>query len=508
MIKSFLFQKQQLEIRSEPVSAAVQHGLRARGLSLALLASLFGGAPWAAWAGADTHTEVWVTTDDHRLTLAYEAVPLHDKRETAQGAQTRIRIEAGQRYQRIVGFGASVTDSSAWLLQHRMDAGQRTALLRELFGREGDGIGLDFARLTIGASDFSLTHYSHDDPPGGHPDPELRHFAIDPAQDDVAPVMHQALAINPGLALMASPWSAPAWMKDNGQLVKGRLLPRYNDAFARYLLAYVDARAAQGIPIFALTVQNEPDHEPSDYPGMRFNGPARARFIGDHLGPMRDALLPSLQIFDWDHNWDKPQEPYAVLSDPAATKHVSAIAWHCYGGNVAAQSAVREVYPDKDVYMTECSSGDWEPVRSGGLPLQARTLIDATRHWARGVLFWNLALDENHGPHAGGCDTCRGVVTIDSHTGAVSRTNDYYALAHASRFVRRDAWRIGSTPTRGGIDNVAFENADDGSRVLLVSNANDASHVLSVRDGEREFRYVLPARSVATFRWAGSVSVP
>ena len=504
MMDRLFFQKQQLEILPKAPVTAPQHGLRVHGLALALLATLATGAPLAAKADAGARAEVWVTTDDHRLTLAHETLPLLAGRMPKRGAHASIHIDASQRYQRIVGFGASVTDSSAWLLQHRMDAGQRATLLRELFGREDDGIGFDFARLSIGASDFSLAHYSHDDLPHGQADPELHHFAIDPAQDEVAPVIREALAINPGLALMASPWSAPAWMKDSGQLVKGRLMPRYHDAFARYLLAYVDARAAQGIPIFALTVQNEPDHEPDDYPGMRFNAPARARFIGDHLGPLRDARMPSLQLLDWDHNWAKPQEPLAVLADPAASKHVSAIAWHCYGGNVAAQSAVHDAYPDKDTYMTECSSGDWEPVRSGGLPLQARTVIDATRHWARGVLFWNLALDENHGPHAGGCGTCRGVVTIDSRSGAVTRTNDYYALAHASRFVRRDAWRIGSSNGSDGIDNVAFENADDGSRVLMVSNSNAAPRTLAVRDGQHGFRYVLPARSVATFRWAGT----
>ncbi|WP_202841717.1 glycoside hydrolase family 30 protein [Luteimonas saliphila] len=442
--------------------------------------------------------EVWTTTADRRLALSPSTLAT----TAADGAGVDIEVDARTRHQRMLGFGASITDSSAWLIRHRMGEAQREALLRELFGRDGDGVGFEFVRLTIGASDFSRSHYSLDDPPDGAPDLELRHFSIAPNLEDVVPVTRQALAINPELRVMASPWSAPAWMKDSGSLVKGRLLPRYYDAFARYLLRYVDAYADEGIPIFALTVQNEPDHEPEDYPGMRFNAPERARFIGDHLGPLRDRRRPHLQIFDWDHNWDKPQEPLAVLADPAASKHVSAVAWHCYGGHVSAQAPVRDAFPDKDVYMTECSGGDWEPVRSGGLTLQARTLvIGTTRHWARGVLFWNLALDENGEPHAGGCDTCRGIVTIDSMTGAVTRTDDYYALAHASRFVRRDAWRIASTDTDDGIDNVAFENVDDGSRVLVASNSGDAPRTITVGDGGRTFAYTMPAKSVATFRW-------
>lgn len=494
-----------------PICVAAQHVSCAtpsralRGMLPLLVAGLCACAMPVSRDGA--WVESWTTTSDHRLALSHAEAPMRDAGRLAKDpARTEIVIDAGVRHQRMVGFGASITDASAWLIQHRMDARQRDALLRELFGREGDGVGFDFARLTIGASDFSRSHYSLDDPPDGRPDPELRHFGIAPNMGDVVPVAREVLAINPDLKIMASPWSAPAWMKDSGALVTGRLRPEHYDAFARYLLRYVDAMAAEGIPVFALTVQNEPDYEPKDYPGMRFNAPERARFIGHHLGPLRERTRPALQIFDWDHNWDKPEEPMAVLADPAASRHVSAVAWHCYGGDVSAQTPVRDAHPDKDVYMTECSGGDWEPVRSGGLTLQARTLvIGTTRNWARGVLFWNLALDQDNGPHAGGCDTCRGVVTVDSRTGEVTRTDDYYALAHASRFVRRDAWRIGSTQTAGGIDNVAFENVDDGSRVLVASNSNDTPRTIAVRDGDRGFEHAMPAKSVVTFRWAGAM---
>lgn len=467
-----------------------------------LAALLVGCATPSARDGAD-QVQVWTTTADHRLALA----PSHLRFDAGDAAAAvtgaaLIEIDAGARHQQMVGFGASITDASAWLIQHRMSPAQREALLRELFGRDGDGIGFDFARLTIGASDFSRHHYSLDDPPDGRPDPALRHFSLGANLGDVIPVARQALAINPRLWLMASPWSAPAWMKGSGSLVTGRLSPAYYDAFARYLLRYVEAMAGEGIPIHALTVQNEPDFEPVDYPGMRLNAPARARFIGDHLGPLLARQAPQVQLFDWDHNWDKPEEPLAVLADPAAARYIDGVAWHCYGGQPAAQSQVRAAHPQVDVYMTECSGGDWEPVRSGGLNLQAqRLIVETTRNWARGVLFWNLALDENSGPHAGGCGNCRGVVAIDSKTGEVSRTDDYYALAHASRFVRRDAWRVASSEADGGVANVAFVNADDGSRVLVVSNAATSPRSIRVCEGERSFHHLLPARSMATFRW-------
>lgn len=443
-----------------------------------------------------SQVEAWVSTNDHAMALSPVSVDL------PAGAADDIEVDLATRYQRMLGFGASITDASAWLIQQRMSAPQRAALLQELFGRSDNGLGLGFTRLTIGASDFSRHHYSLDDPPDGSPDPELRHFSIAPNLEDVVPVTRQALAINPRLQVMASPWSAPGWMKSHGSLIKGTLRPEYYDAFARYLLKYVDAYAAEGIPVFALTLQNEPDFEPGDYPGMRLNAPERARVIGEHLGPMIARRGNGPLIFDWDHNWDKPQEPMAVLSDPVAAPYVAAVAWHCYGGDVAAQSPVHDAFPDKDAYMTECSDGTWEPVRSGGLPMQARQLIvQATRHWARGVLFWNLALDEKGGPHAGGCDTCIGVVTIDSRTGGVTRNHGYYALAHASRFVRPDAWRVASTATTAGLDNVAFQNADDASVVLIVTNTDPGPREFSVRQHDLRFRYRMPARSVATFRW-------
>ena len=453
----------------------------------------------AGATGVRRDVSVWLTTSDQSRAMAamppaifaaQPPLPIH------------IHIDEGKRFQRMLGFGAAITDASAWLIQHRMSPEQRDALLRELFGREGAGIGFDFTRLTIGASDFSRSHYSLDDMPSGETDQQLRRFSIDPNRDDVIPVTRAAIGINPELKVMASPWSAPAWMKTTDSLIKGTLKPEYYDAFARYLVKYVDAYAGAGIPIFALTLQNEPAFEPEDYPGMRLDAQARAAIIGRHLGPMLAGRKQKVEIFDWDHNWDKPHEPLAVLRDPAAAPYVSAVAWHCYGGEVSAQSQVHAAFPDKDVYLTECSGGDWEPVKSGGLTLQARSLIiDTTRHWARGVLFWNLALDENRGPHAGGCATCRGVVTIDSKTGAVTRTDDYYALAHASRFVRRGAWRVASSEGRDGVDNVAFVNADDGSRVLVVTNSAADERRFSVATGDRSFAYTLPARSLATFVW-------
>lgn len=467
----------------------------------ALLLTLSACATAAPKQSPTAPVQAWLTTADGASRLAPVEVVAGDEAAPA----VAIEVDTGSRGQAMVGFGASITDASAWLFTHALQADARDRLLRELFGRDG-GLGLSFTRLTIGASDFSRSHYSLDDPPDGRPDPELRHFSIDANRDDVIPVTRAALAINPQLKVMASPWSAPAWMKDNDSLVQGRLRPQYYDAFARYLLRYVDAYRDQGIPIFALTVQNEPDFEPADYPGMRLNAPERAQLIGRHLGPLlaaRGAEAPLL--FDWDHNWDKPEEPLAMLRDPLAGRYVDAVAWHCYEGEPAAQDVVHAAFPDKDAYMTECSGGTWEPIRSGGMTLIARRmLIQPVRHHARGVLFWNLALDQDRGPHAGGCDTCSGVVTIDTRDGRITRNDEYYVLAHASRFVRPAAERIDSTDTQAAqLDNVAFRNVDDGSRVLLVANSAATPQTVQVRaDDGVVFAYRMPGKSLVTFAWS------
>ncbi|QGZ39999.1 glucosylceramidase [Pseudoduganella flava] len=457
-------------------------------------------------AGALAQTvQAWITTGDQAQLLARGA----DARFVPQAARPSdvpvIDVDPSRRYQRITGFGAAITDASAYLIQQRMRPPQREALLNDLFGAPPKGIGLSFTRLTIGASDFSRTHYSFDDMPPGQSDPELAHFSIAPNRADVLPVTKAALAVNPQLKVMASPWSAPGWMKSTDSLIQGTLKPEAYGAFAAYLSKYVSAYAAEGVPIFALTLQNEPHFEPKDYPGMRVDPARRAAFIKDHLGPLLAKEHPQVRLLDWDHNWNEPDSPAAVLRDSAASKYVAGVAWHCYGGDVRVQAALHDTWPDKETWFTECSGGEWAPNWSDNLQYFVRTLIvGTTRGWAQGVLLWNLALDERHGPHLGGCANCRGVVTIESSTGAVTRNVEYYALAHASRFVRPGAQRIWSSSGYADLDTVAFRNAD-GTLALLVANGAAESRRFAVRTGmsksARTFGYTLPAKSVATFAW-------
>ena len=273
-------------------------------------------------------------------------------------------------------------------------------------------------------------------------------------------------------------------------------------ALANYLVRFADAYAAEGVPIFALTLQNEPGFEPGNYPGMKLDPKERANIIGRYLGPaLAHRQAPTL-ILDWDHNWDVPSSPLAVLADPVASRYVAGVAWHCYNGDVEAQAPVHDAHPDKDAYLTECSGGDWDPKWAKSLRwFTSKLIIGSTRGWSRGVVLWNLALDEKHGPHAGGCTDCRGVVTIDSATGAITRNVEYYVLGHASRFVRPGAHRIDSTPGVKGLESVAFQNADDGSLALIVLNNAHRQRQFSVSVTGRSFQYALPAGAVVTFVW-------
>jgi glucosylceramidase len=443
--------------------------------------------------------QAFLTTADRQHLLApVEVGP-------ASGAvQASIRVQPAHQHQRMAGFGAALTEGSAWLIQHGLPAPEREALLRELFGRGPGGVGFELTRLTIGASDFSRQHYSLDDMPPGQTDPTLAHFNLAPERADVIPVTRAALAINPQLQVMASPWSAPGWMKTTDSLVQGRLKPEHYGAFASYLVRYVEGMQAEGVPIFALTLQNEPHFEPLDYPGMRLTPAARAAIVGQHLGPLLQAKHLPVSVLEWDHNWDEPWSPLSMLADPAARRYVSGVAWHCYAGDVSAQSRVAQHFPSLDVWLTECSGGEWKANWAETLPWMMRNLIiGGTRHGARGVLMWNLALDPQFGPHKGGCTNCRGMVTIDPQTARVTRNMEYYAFAHASRFVRRDARRIDSETDAGalpGLDHVAFRNPD-GSTVLIVCNSAAEPRRFSVAGPGRRFSVELPASGVVTLVW-------
>jgi len=411
-----------------------------------------------------------------------------------------IFVDDTRRFQAIDGFGASITDSSAWLLRNKLSESQFQQLMERLFDRK-KGIGLTLLRQPMGSSDFALEDYTYDDMPVGEPDTGLQHFSIEKDQRYIIPVLRAALAINPRIKILATPWSPPAWMKSNDSLVKGSLRPEAYDALARYFVKFVKAYEQAGVPIFGVTMQNEPLNLDADYPSMIMSASEQAAFLGSALGPAFRAAGVHSKIFIFDHNWDLVHFPIEVLADTKAAAYTSGIAIHCYGGNAAAQSELHERFPALAIWMTECSGGAWQ--KANLLDEQVRLIIDSTRNWSRSVILWNLALDQNHEPHLGGCKNCRGVITVNQTDNAaeVIPTVDFTALAHVSKFVRPGARRIESnTFGPGSLEDVAFRNPD-GSLVLLVLNSGSKRATFNVSWEKKFAVYTLPANSAATLIW-------
>ncbi|MFP7299925.1 carbohydrate-binding protein [Neobacillus niacini] len=444
--------------------------------------------------------QVWLTTANQSKLLSREP-DLNFETNSAPN-ETTINVNEKIQYQKMKGFGASMTDSSAWLIENKLTTSQRDNLMKGLFDHE-KGIGISYVRLPMGATDFSLDNYTYNDLPEGQTDPEMNNFSIKYARSYIIPALQKAKAINPELKIMGTPWSAPAWMKTTGTLNKGKLKEDAYQAYALYFKKFIEAYEKEGLPIDAITVQNEPHHETPGYPSMRMEASEQANFIKNHLGPVFEENNVDTKIIAWDHNWDEYDYPIEVLNDPEAKKYIAGSAFHGYAGNVQNQQYVKDAHPEKDIYFTESSGGEWATDFGGNLQWDLQNLIiGATRNWAKTVLKWNIALDESFGPTNGGCSNCRGIVTIDQETGKVTKNVEYYAFGHASKFVMPGAHRIASnTFGDGNIENVAFKNPD-GSKVLIALNSSKKMKDFKVRSGKNSFSYTLPAGAAATFVWS------
>lgn len=472
-------------------------------LMLSLMLTSYVGlyVPKTSAAAAAEPVQAWVTEGNKSKLLSAEAGLAFG----ADGAAVNPTIEVDEHtaYQSIDGFGGALTDSSAWLIQNKLDAATRNELMNKLFGR-ASGIGISYIRLPMGSTDFALSNYTYDDVAEGTTDENLDQFSIEHDKAYIIPTIKQALAINPDLKIMATPWSAPAWMKTSGSLIKGKLKPEYYSVYAQYFVKFIQAYQAEGIAIDAITLQNEPHFEPTGYPGMRMDSADAAAFV-KVLGPAFQAAGITAKIIVWDHNWDEPNYPIEVLNDPQAKPYITGSAFHGYAGSVDSQAGVHDLHPDKDIYFTESSGGEFANVFGDNVAWDVQNLIiGATRNWAKTSLKWNLVLDENHGPTNGGCSDCRGFVTVDSQTGSYKLNEEYYAFGHASQFVLPGAVRIKSnTFGASSIESAAYRNPD-GSKVLIALNSSKQSQLFKVRWGTQSFTYTLSAGSVATFVWNGT----
>ena len=412
-----------------------------------------------------------------------------------------IQIDTTVTYQTIDGFGAALTGSSANLINN-LSADNRTKLLTDLFDPE-KGIGISYLRITIGSSDFSIGTYSYCD--SGN----LDDFDI-PQQDrkDLLPVLKQILQINPTVKILASPWSAPAWMKQNGNMFGGSLKPNaanYNN-FADYFVKYVQAFEKEGIHIDALTIQNEPMCENNSYPTMLMEWTEQNTIIRDYLGPKFAANGITTKILIWDHNFDMEYYPENILNDSKTRQYVAGTAWHGYGGDASAIDVLQKAHPDKDVYFTEISGGGWNTGTriSTMFYYMQNFLMASVNKGSKNFLMWNLALNTKNGPTTtptGGCQDCRGVVTV-RNDGTYYRELEYYGIGHFSIAVKTGAKRIKYTANNmpSNIFVSAFLNPD-GSKAVVVLNLTGSSLKYNIRCGARRFAYTQTSQSVATFKF-------
>lgn len=446
------------------------------------------------------NVEVWLTTSNQKnlLSLQDPITPAGYKSPDISQGVSVINVDPEITYQQMDGFGASFTDASSWLIANVLGEDKRSQLMSRLFSYD-DGIGMSFLRQPMGASDFALKMYTYDDMPDGEEDFQLKHFSINHDKKYIIPLIKNAMELNPKLKVMATPWSPPAWMKTSASLIGGTLRPDCYDAYARYFVSFIKAYEAEGIPIYAITVQNEPLYTPSEYPGMKMQPLEQARFIREFLGPYFENNGIKTKIICYDHNWDNETYPLVVLAN--AGNYVAGTAWHCYGGTHSAMTRVYEKYPDKGVWFTEASGGQWVPPFHDAFADQMGHIIRSTRNYAKTVVWWNIALDQDNGPTILKRSTCRGIVKIDTATREVFYNVDYYTMGHISKFVRPGAYRIYSDNYDNILETTAFKNTDEKSVVLIAHNRTINSRTLNVRYGSSAFTYSLPAKSAATFRW-------
>ena len=483
-----------------------------------ILAACLALTAFAAGAGAQS-VSVYQTTPDLLEALSQRQTLHFSSKADSTLTLPTIAVDDAQRFQEIDGFGASFTDAAAWLFDKKLTPAQSQATFKMLFSRK-DGIAVSFLRQPIGSSDLAATFYSYDDlcqqtteactTPAGADDFGLARYTLQHDQEYILPLLTKALAVNPEIHVMLTPWSPPGWMKSSGSMLGSNadskkpstLRPEAYTAFALYLVKTISGYQAAGVPVYALSVQNEPFYAPPTYSGMLMPAADQAAFLGNALGPALAAAHLNTKVMVYDHNWDRPDYPETVLKDPKANAVAAGTAWHHYGGDPSVMTKNHEEFPQKDQWVTESSGGTWQ--KGNVLADEAAELIAVIRNWSKSYVLWALATDQNRGPHVGGCDTCRGLVTIDTSVAGIASVKpevDYYVLGQASKFLLPGAVRIASDEPAGTkLKDVAFRNPN-GTVVLYTLNAGTRSQNIRIGFHGKTTATTLPAGAVATFVW-------
>jgi glucosylceramidase len=451
--------------------------------------------------------EVYETSaSGHKLTQIHEF--------TDTDNQTIITILPEQKYQTIVGFGGSFTESSAWLL-NQLSKENRDLILKAYFGNEGAKYSL--TRTHINSCDFSLGNYSYAPVEG---DMALENFSIDEDRDDIIPMIKDAMAISEdGFKIISSPWTAPPWMKDNNSYVGGKLLPKYYDTWALFFSKYLEAYTNEGIDIWGITVENEPLGNGNNWESMHFTAEEMAEFTKNHLAPQLRDDEHSTKILAYDQNRDELEEWADVIyGDPEYANVFDGFAIHWYASTFdwfpKALSYTHEMAPEKYMIQTEAcvdaevphwqddawywskEATDWGYTWASEenkyrhpkyVPVYryARDIIGCLNNHVDGWVDWNMVLDRQGGPNWFE-NWCVAPVIVDPEQDKVYFTPLYYTMSHFSRFIRPGAARI------------EFLNPDETLMVTAAQNPDGsvAVVVLNMHENEKHFTLSIGAKSV------------
>lgn len=452
--------------------------------------------------------KVLTTTANRSKDLTESAI---DFSKADNMSPSTIRLTPDEKFQSIDGFGAAITGSTAVNLL-KMTAEDRAKFLKETFSHT-EGYGMNYIRICIGCSDFSLKEYTCCDKEG------IENFALtDEETKYVIPVLKEILKYNPDLKIMASPWTAPKWMKVNNLTDKkpydswtgGQLNPDYYQDYATYFALWIKAFNKEGINIYAMTPQNEPLNK-GNSASMFMGWEEQRDFVKSALGPKFKAEGIDTKIYVFDHNYnydnlaDQQGYPTKIYADAEASKYIAGAAYHNYGGNLNELNVIHDANPTKELVFSESTAGDW----NDGSNLATRLVDDmeqitlgTVNRWCRGAIIWNLMLDANRGPNRpGGCVNGFGAVDISDDFKTIRRNSFYYIMAQMSAVVQPGAVRIGTKGfTTTGLTFTAFLNPDN-SYALVLSNRKSDDVKATVDDGTHHFPITVPANGIVSLSW-------
>lgn len=449
--------------------------------------------------GSDINSlQMYLTDPAANIYLTIQETP---KVSTYTSNIAQITVSKDETYQSIDGFGFALTGGSAYLL-NKMSSKDRAEVLKKVYDPMF-GIGASMIRISIGASDLSRKCFTYDEKfLGLGKDTNLNKFNIYAGDKEVIPMLKEILKINPNIKILATPWTAPKWMKSNKLYGGGKLKEKYYQAYADYFLKYLQTMKDNGIIISAISTQNEPECG-TNKPSMKMDAKSQANFIGKYLGPTLEKNgFGDVEIFCWDHNCDKKDFALSVLNDSEANKYVSGSAWHLYAGDIKILSEVYKEQPEKKLWLTEQWTGR-DGNFAGDFKWHMKNVILGTlNNHGQAAFEWNLAADQNCDPHTlGGCPDCKGALTINKKTNKVDSYNvSYYIIGQASKFVTPGSVKISSSSTDENLVNAAFVNTN-GKIVVIVLNNGNKEVDFNIKHEDNIITSKLNAGAAATYIW-------